>query len=108
MGFKFRLQRNLRRLVRRLPGVLLFAALAVVFVFSVDKAARAHKRETVGQLEESIRRAAMVCYALEGRYPESLSYLKGNYGIMIDEEKFTVYYDIFASNIMPEIFVVEK
>jgi hypothetical protein len=108
MGKRFRLRQRLKRLAGRLPGALLFVALLALFLFSVDKAAQAHEREAAAQLEKSVRRAAMVCYALEGRYPESLSYLKDNYGIMIDEEKFAVHYDIFASNIMPEIFVVEK
>ena len=43
------------------------------------------------QLENSIRKATMTCYATEGIYPPTLEYLKKNYGIQIDESRFTVF-----------------
>lgn len=55
------------------------------------------------QLENSIRKATMTCYATEGVYPPTLEYLKKNYGIQIDESRFTVFYEVFAKNLMPEI-----
>ena len=55
---------------------------------------------------ESLRRAAVQCYALEGRYPPDLSYLKEHYGVVPDEERYAVYYTLFASNLMPEIDVL--
>jgi len=60
------------------------------------------------QLEESLRRGAAACYATEGIYPPDLNYLKEHYGIQIDERRYHVHYDIFGSNIMPDITVVEK
>jgi hypothetical protein len=59
-------------------------------------------------VEESIQKAAISCYALEGRYPQSFEYLTKNYGISIDTDKYAVFYSVFASNIMPDITVVEK
>ena len=35
-------------------------------------------------------------------------YLKKNYGIQIDESRFTVFYEVFAKNLMPEITVMEN
>lgn len=58
--------------------------------------------------EESIRRGAITCYALEGTYPPSYDYLKEYYGIQVDEERFAIFYDVFASNIMPDITVIER
>ena len=60
------------------------------------------------QLENSIRKATMTCYATEGVYPPTLEYLKKNYGIQIDESRFTVFYEVFAKNLMPEITVMEN
>ena len=56
-------------------------------------------------LVEQVRRAAVACYASEGRYPQSLSYLEEEYGLRYDKERFIVRYDAFASNIMPDIGV---
>ena len=64
--------------------------------------------ESMKQLENSIRKATMTCYATEGVYPPTLEYLKKNYGIQIDESRFTVFYEVFAKNLMPEITVMEN
>ena len=61
--------------------------------------------ESQKQLENSLRRAAVTCYATEGVYPPTLKYIQKNYGIQIDEERFNVFYDVFADNLMPNITV---
>lgn len=60
------------------------------------------------QLEDALRRAAVACYAAEGVYPPELSYLEERYGVQVDAERFTVTYDIFGSNLMPDITVLEN
>ena len=40
--------------------------------------------ESLKQLETSIRKATMLCYAAEGVYPPDLQYLKDHYGIQND------------------------
>ena len=37
-----------------------------------------------------------------------IHYLEEHYGIQIDESRYTVYYDIFGSNLMPDITVLEN
>ena len=68
-----------------------------------------HKASTEGAdtLRDGIRRAAVQCYAIEGRYPPSVAYLEDNYGIQIDRNRYNVFYEGFASNIMPEITVIQ-
>ena len=60
------------------------------------------------QLEESIRRAAVACYAAEGRYPPNLDYIKEHYGVRVNEEAYTVFYEVDAENLMPDITVLEN
>ena len=60
------------------------------------------------QLEDSLRRAAVACYAAEGIYPPDTDYLRDHYGIRVDEDKYAVFYEVFAENLMPEITVLEK
>ena len=59
-------------------------------------------------VQNAVRRAAVTCYAVEGAYPSTLDYLKRNYGLIYDEENYFVFYNSFASNILPEIRVTEK
>ena len=50
----------------------------------------------------------MTCYATEGVYPPSVQYLKENYGIQIDEDRYSVFYEIEGANLMPSITVMEN
>ncbi len=59
------------------------------------------------RLEDAIRQSAVACYAAEGKYPESLDYLEKNYGVQIDRERYNVFYEVFAENLMPNVAVVE-
>lgn len=91
--------------------IVLFAVLAVA-VFCLYKATskmnRGQQAESLKQLDSSIRKATMTCYATEGVYPPNIEYLKDNYGIQIDESRFTVFYEVMAKNMMPDITVMEN
>ena len=60
------------------------------------------------RLEDSVRRAAVASYAAEGFYPPDLEYIIDHYGIVLDEDRYTVVYEVFAQNIMPDITVLDK
>ena len=66
--------------------------------------------DTQKKQEESTKSAiikgAVQCYAVEGRYPESLAYLEQHYGVNYDKDKFVVSYEIIGSNRMPQITVI--
>ena len=89
-------------------GLLLFAGIAVWMLAGVREAAAVSDREGLRMAEQAVRQAAVSCYALEGAYPASYEDLKERTGLAVDEEKYTVFYSIFASNIMPDITVLEK
>ena len=67
-----------------------------------------HSRQGAAQLTDAIRKAAVACYAAEGIYPPTLSYLQEHYGLQIDESRYAVFYEIFAENMMPDITVLER
>lgn len=103
--------RRKKRLLSWLPtllGLAVFAAVAMWMVRGVREAAAISDREGLRLAEQAVRQAAVSCYALEGSYPATYEDLKANSGIAIDEEKYKVFYDIFASNIMPDITVLER
>ena len=74
-------------------------------VYGIQSATKATDEQEVIELENSINRAITLCYATEGSYPTNIDYLKVNYGLEINEDKYIVHYDIFASNIPPEVQV---
>ncbi len=103
----------IRRWIKKINGrtvafVALVALVLLFFFTALGNLESGHKREGKEQLEAAIRRSAVACYAAEGIYPPNLDYLKEHYGIQVDEEKYTVMYEIFAENLMPEITVLEK
>lgn len=84
---------------------LLFVLVAAIIIISTASVSKNSEKEALEIAAESIRRSVITCYAQEGSYPPSIDYLKENYGLHISDS-YTVYYDIFASNIMPEITVL--
>lgn len=64
-----------------------------------------HTAQEKLRLQEQVRSAAVTCYAAEGRYPGTLSYLEEAYGLRYDRTRYTVYYDAFAPNVPPDIEV---
>ena len=88
----------------KLPLFLLLSL--CVFLSALFRVSDGQKEEGRLQLEESLRLSAMACYATEGIYPPTLDYLTERYGILIDGERYAVFYEIFADNLMPTITVV--
>ncbi|MCL2366009.1 MAG: hypothetical protein FWC75_03055 [Oscillospiraceae bacterium] len=87
---------------------LLFTIVVIVMVvFGLRQTEEASRAESKRILEDSIRRAVVTAYAIEGRYPESIQYIEENFGVHIDWDRFVVHYDVFASNIFPDIAVIE-
>ena len=102
-----KLYRKKHVFLRHLPAMLIFLAVVVILVLAVSDVSRTSSDESLTIAENSIRRAVITCYAQEGRYPESIDYLKENYGLYVSDD-YIVRYDIFASNIMPDIMVIRK
>jgi len=87
---------------------VLFGVVAAFCYAGLQSAEVKQQEEALRVAEESILRGAVRCYAQEGMYPPDYEYLKDNYGIRVDEEKYAVFYSVFASNMMPDVTVIEK
>ena len=88
-----------------LAAILVFLAVAALLLASLAFASRRNEAEEAALLESALQRAVVTCYAVEGRYPPSLDYIYENYGVSVDTDRYVIYYDIFASNVMPTIVV---
>ncbi len=89
-------------------AVSLVLSLLIGFFTALGNLKQGYASEGRQQLEDALRRAAVACYAAEGIYPPTLDYLVQHYGVQINEERYTVFYEVFAENLMPEITVLEK
>ena len=91
------------------PLVWVVAILCVLFCFmtALSNLNNGQSAEEKQRLEEALSRAAVACYALEGAYPPDLEYLIENYNVQINTDRFTVKYELYASNLMPDITVLD-
>lgn len=87
---------------------VIMSALLLWFFPAVEHLRAGQHEEGRAQLEVALRRATVACYATEGIYPPTLDYLMQHYGIQIDKSRYSVFYEIFADNLMPEITVLVK
>lgn len=87
-------------------SLAVFVAIAWVFTQGAGMAKGQYKEEKLTAVRDAVKRAAVSCYAIEGVYPPDITYMKENYGLAVDETKYTLVYIIYASNMMPEIDVL--
>lgn len=99
-------QKEKRSLSGYLLSFLLFLAVLFFFLFAVRAMESKSEEESLASLRNAIQRACVQCYAIEGRYPPSTEYLEEHYGIVIDRDRYHVFYDGWASNVMPDITVL--
>ena len=95
-------------LLRNLLLLGLTAGVFLCFALAVNNLDSGRSEKSLEQLEEALRRGCVACYATEGVYPPTLEYLKERYGVQVDENRYTVFYDVFADNLMPDITVLEN
>lgn len=95
------------RLLAALGLLLVLVAVPLAFSYGVDALEQSRSEEAVRRLTQAIQRDCLTCYATEGSYPQSLDYLKEHYGLQIDESRYAVFYTPTASNLMPQITVLE-
>jgi hypothetical protein len=58
------------------------------------------------EVRDTVLSAVAQCYALEGAYPPDLEYLENGYGLILDRSRYIYHYEIFASNIFPDVKVL--
>ena len=92
---------------REIAVILLMVLLLAGVWLVVSRLSSTQSSAQTQFVEDAVRNAALTCYAVEGAYPDDLDYLRENYGLAYDQSRYFVTYDAFASNLVPDIFVVE-
>ena len=59
-------------------------------------------------VKNAVIRSAVECYAVEGAYPDSLSYLEQHYGLTVNHRDYIVSYEVYAGNQLPDVQVLVR
>lgn len=89
------------------PLILLVAVL-IIFCFAVNSVASTNSKREQDILSHALDKSITQCYALEGFYPSSLSYLEDNYGLTYDKGRYFIDYQFIGSNLRPDTTIIER
>ncbi len=88
-------------------SLIMFAIVVAIFIAGTDSLSSGSNRRQKESLENAINRDVVYCYATTGKYPESLDYIRKNYGLYYNEDLFFVDYQIRGSNLFPDVTIIE-
>ncbi len=93
----------------QVPAWILLGTITIIILYGfmgMDRFWKQSNLEHTDSIKEAILRTSAHCYALEGSYPPDLAYMEENYGLILDHKKYSYVYEVFASNIRPEVEVL--
>ena len=91
-----------------IAAILVFVALIIAFVFLINIITGKGNSREMDIVKDAVKNATLTCYAVEGMYPDDLNYLIEHYNLSYNKERYIVYYEPIASNVIPSIKVVER
>ena len=89
-------------------SIAIFIVLILSFVLLINSITTKNNGRELQIVRDAVKNAALTCYAVEGVYPDDLEYLREHYHLSYNEEKYHVFYEPLASNLMPSIKVAER
>lgn len=87
---------------------LLFPLLIILFLYGISSISESTISRQQESLETALNRDIIHCYAVEGFYPPSLSYIEEHYGLVYDKDLFFVDYQPIGSNLRPDVTILLK
>lgn len=91
---------------RTLLPCVIFLVMTILFVSGVSSVSAISEEKEMSSIEDAVVQSALFCYGVEGAYPQSIDYLKENYGLSYNEKKYIVEYSIVAKNLRPQVRVM--
>jgi len=89
-------------------SIVIFFFVLTIFLLGISVLEKRTDTQAMQTLEQAVNRGIIHCYTMEGAYPENLQYLKDHYGLIYDEERFFVDYQILGSNLIPEVTIMDR
>ena len=106
---RFTQKKSSSHLLRRLlTSVLLFGCLVFFLLLGTSRVQENAGDSQADSLRLAILHSAVHSYAMEGRYPGSIDYIREHYGIDWNPDKYLVTYEIIGSNLMPDVNVFQR
>lgn len=105
---RFEYEKRSRISGKLLISVCVFLFVMFLFLSGVSSLSESTTKRQKEALEDAITQSISYCYSVEGVYPESLEYLKENYGLTYNEDLFYVDYRTTGANLMPDVTIIEK
>ena len=92
-----------------LAASLVCFLLALVLILGSVRTLRENGiRQQRQALEEALSKSLLLCYSLEGRYPDTIEELLEKYPLVYDRDRFVIDYRLHGGNILPDITILEK
>ena len=92
-----------------LAASLVCFLLALVLILGSVRTLRENGiRQQRQALEEALSKSLLLCYSLEGRYPDTIEELLEKYPLAYDRSRFVIDYRLHGGNILPDITILEK
>lgn len=92
----------------RFTSLVLFLGALLILWFGLIDANHVNIVQDKERIENSIVKAMVECYSVEGFYPSNLDYLKEHYGLILNEDLYFIAYEYEGENLMPNIYVYRK
>lgn len=108
MQSRFSSQRHpyLTRLKKFHFSFVLFIAFFLFILLSIENVNSVTLSKQYESLDQALKRNIAHCYAVEGTYPPSLSYLVDHYGLTYNENIFYVDYRPISANLYPDYEII--
>ena len=89
-------------------SVTCFLRAIVLILGSVRSLRESSIRQQRQALEDALSKSLLLCYSLEGRYPDTVEELLEKCPLAYDRSRFVIDYRLRGGNILPDITILEK
>ena len=96
-----------KKIVRILP-ILAFLVVVILFLRGLSSVSDTTSVKQQESLETALSHSIAQCYAVEGHYPEDITYLVDHYGLTYDADTFLIDYVNYGDNLYPEVTVLRR
>ena len=92
----------------KIKNILFFVLFLILILFGFSNINKSTENLDIDRVKNSLDTALITCYSVEGRYPESVQYLRKNYGFTDEKNSYLITYDWQGDNVYPNIYVYRK
>lgn len=92
----------------KIKNILFFVLFLILILFGFSNINKSTENLDIDRVKNSLDTALITCYSVEGRYPESVQYLRKTMVLLYDKNSYFITYDWQGDNVYPNIYVYRK